>query len=182
MPRASFTFASLILVENNAVYFFGRSKLGAVQKRFAVKGIGSGNQPRHIHWSFEFVNVQERRRTYKTSPLMATSLQSSSRLTSGFTCIFALSQRRQKCIASRVCYLFKFTETATGRELNAIDAEDAKNQISDAFRGYQLEKLRFAPYTFEPQLCALIVVGRECGACSEGARHLTRKAPDASKV
>ncbi|CAM9359574.1 unnamed protein product, partial [Laminaria digitata] len=36
----------------------------------------------------------------------------------------------------------QFTETATGRELNAIDAENAKNQISDAFRGYQLEKLR----------------------------------------
>eukprot|EP00752_Nemacystus_decipiens_P006180 g5577.t1 len=39
----------------------------------------------------------------------------------------------------------QFTETATGRELNAIDAEDAKNQISDAFRGYQLEKQRANP-------------------------------------
>ncbi|CAN0269727.1 unnamed protein product [Ectocarpus sp. 12 AP-2014] len=36
----------------------------------------------------------------------------------------------------------QFTEAATGRELNAIEAENAKNQISDAFRGYQLEKLR----------------------------------------
>ncbi|CAM9761157.1 unnamed protein product [Pylaiella littoralis] len=39
----------------------------------------------------------------------------------------------------------QFTETATGRELNAIEAENAKNQISDAFRGYQLEKLRANP-------------------------------------
>eukprot|EP00904_Undaria_pinnatifida_P012432 jgi/Undpi1/8319/HiC_scaffold_25.g10788.m1 len=39
----------------------------------------------------------------------------------------------------------QFTETATGRELNAIDAENAKNQISDSFRGYQLEKLRANP-------------------------------------
>ncbi|CAM9553710.1 unnamed protein product [Scytosiphon promiscuus] len=39
----------------------------------------------------------------------------------------------------------QFTEAATGRELNAIEAENAKNQISDAFRGYQLEKLRANP-------------------------------------
>lgn len=35
-----------------------------------------------------------------------------------------------------------FTETATGRELNAIDSEHAKNLQSDVFRLYELEKDR----------------------------------------
>jgi insulysin len=35
-----------------------------------------------------------------------------------------------------------FTETATGRELNAIESENAKNLQSDIFRLYQIEKSR----------------------------------------
>lgn len=35
-----------------------------------------------------------------------------------------------------------FTESATGRELNAIDSENAKNLQSDNFRVYQIEKSR----------------------------------------
>jgi len=35
-----------------------------------------------------------------------------------------------------------FTESATGRELNAIDSEHAKNLQSDVFRLYELEKDR----------------------------------------
>lgn len=35
-----------------------------------------------------------------------------------------------------------FTETATGRELNAIESENAKNLQSDVFRLYQIEKSR----------------------------------------
>lgn len=35
-----------------------------------------------------------------------------------------------------------FTESATGRELNAIESENAKNLQSDSFRLYQLEKSR----------------------------------------
>ena len=35
-----------------------------------------------------------------------------------------------------------FTETATGRELNAIESEHSKNLQSDAFRTYQLQKGR----------------------------------------
>ncbi len=35
-----------------------------------------------------------------------------------------------------------FTESATGRELNAIDSENAKNLQNDIFRLYQLEKAR----------------------------------------
>lgn len=35
-----------------------------------------------------------------------------------------------------------FTESATGRELNAIESENAKNLQSDVFRLYQLEKTR----------------------------------------
>ena len=35
-----------------------------------------------------------------------------------------------------------FTESATGRELNAIDSENSKNLQSDVFRLYELEKDR----------------------------------------
>ncbi|KAK1749003.1 hypothetical protein QTG54_000942 [Skeletonema marinoi] len=35
-----------------------------------------------------------------------------------------------------------FTESATGRELNAIDSENAKNLQNDIFRLYELEKDR----------------------------------------
>ena len=35
-----------------------------------------------------------------------------------------------------------FTESATGRELNAIDSENAKNLQHDIFRLYELEKDR----------------------------------------
>ena len=38
-----------------------------------------------------------------------------------------------------------FTEAATGRELNAIDSENAKNLQSDAFRYFQLSKARANP-------------------------------------
>ena len=35
-----------------------------------------------------------------------------------------------------------FTESATGRELNAIDSENSKNLQNDVFRLYELEKDR----------------------------------------
>lgn len=35
-----------------------------------------------------------------------------------------------------------FTESATGRELNAIDSENSKNLQNDIFRLYELEKDR----------------------------------------
>lgn len=35
-----------------------------------------------------------------------------------------------------------FTESATGRELNAIDSENSKNLQNDVFRLYELEKGR----------------------------------------
>jgi insulysin len=35
-----------------------------------------------------------------------------------------------------------FTESATGRELNAIDSENSKNLQNDTFRLYELEKDR----------------------------------------
>ena len=38
-----------------------------------------------------------------------------------------------------------FTETATGRELNAIESENAKNLQADNFRVYQIEKARQNP-------------------------------------
>jgi insulysin len=38
-----------------------------------------------------------------------------------------------------------FTEAATGRELNAIESENAKNLQSDIFRTYQIEKSRGSP-------------------------------------
>ncbi|GAB5034981.1 insulin-degrading-like metalloprotease family [Nannochloropsis oceanica] len=38
-----------------------------------------------------------------------------------------------------------FTETATSRELNAIESENAKNLQNDGFRAYQLEKSRANP-------------------------------------
>ena len=38
-----------------------------------------------------------------------------------------------------------FTESATGRELNAIESENAKNLQSDNFRSYQIEKARQNP-------------------------------------
>jgi insulysin len=38
-----------------------------------------------------------------------------------------------------------FTESATGRELNAIESENAKNLQSDVFRLYQIEKSRANP-------------------------------------
>jgi insulysin len=44
----------------------------------------------------------------------------------------------------------QFTAAATGRELNAIESEHAKNLQSDGFRNFQLQKLRAAadhPYS-----------------------------------
>jgi len=38
-----------------------------------------------------------------------------------------------------------FTESATGRELNAIESENSKNLQSDVFRNYQIEKARANP-------------------------------------
>ena len=39
----------------------------------------------------------------------------------------------------------QFTAAATGRELNAIESENAKNLQSDGFRAFQMQKLRASP-------------------------------------
>jgi insulysin len=67
-----------------------------------------------------------------------------------------------------------FTESATGRELNAVDSEHAKNLQNDGWRGYQLDKATSAPGANFAFTCFCEIFFGSASATSGGLWHATQ--------